>query len=44
MPLAFENIFAPLVPRPRTPDGVDKMALRAREYVETVIEGLKAAG
>jgi sugar phosphate isomerase/epimerase len=44
MPLAFENIFAPLVPRPRTPDGVDKMALRAREYVETVIEGLKAGG
>ena len=44
MPLAFENIFAPLVPRPRTPDGVDRLALRAREYIETVIEGLKAAG
>jgi sugar phosphate isomerase/epimerase len=44
MPLAFENIFAPLVPRPKTPEGVDHLALRAREYVETVIEGLKVAG
>lgn len=44
MPLAFENIFAPLVPRPKTPEGVDRMARWAREYVETVIEGLKAAG
>jgi hypothetical protein len=42
MPLAFENIFAPLVPRPDTAEGVDKMALRAREYVETVIAGLRA--
>ncbi len=44
MPLAFENIFAPLVPRPKTAEGVDRLAARAREFVETVIEGLQAAG
>jgi len=44
MPLAFENIFQPLVPRPRTPEGVDALALRAREYVEAVLDGLRAAG
>jgi sugar phosphate isomerase/epimerase len=41
MPLAYENIFAPLVPRPRTPEGVDVLARRAREYLETVIAGLQ---
>ncbi|MCH5374527.1 MAG: sugar phosphate isomerase/epimerase, partial [Planctomycetes bacterium] len=30
MPLCCENIFAPLVPRPETPDGVDELAARAR--------------
>jgi sugar phosphate isomerase/epimerase len=43
MPLAFENIFAPLVPRPSSPDGLDELARRAREYVETVIAGLSAS-
>lgn len=42
MPLAFENIFEPLVPRPEKPEGVDDLARRAREYVETVIRGLHA--
>lgn len=42
MPLACENIFAPLVPRPSTPEGVDAMAKRAREFLETVIQGLHA--
>ncbi len=42
MPLAFENIFEPLVPRPETPEGVDDLARRAREYVETVVRGLQA--
>ena len=41
MPLAFENIFAPLVPRPDTAEGVDRLAHRAREYIEAVIEGLR---
>ena len=43
MPLAFENIFEPLVARPKSPDGVDALARRAREYVETVVGGLAAA-
>jgi sugar phosphate isomerase/epimerase len=42
MPLVCENIFEPLVPRPQTPEGVDALARRAREYVETVIRGLQA--
>ena len=42
MPLAFENISEPLVPRPTDPALVDKLARRAREYVETVIAGLRA--
>ncbi len=41
MPLAYENIFAPLVPRPTKPEEVDAMARRAREFVETVIAGLQ---
>jgi sugar phosphate isomerase/epimerase len=43
IPLAFENIFEPLVPRPKTPEGVDALAKRAREYVETVLRGLQSA-
>ncbi len=42
MPLACENIFEPLVPRPDTPEGVDALARRAREFLETVIRGLQA--
>ena len=40
MPLAFENIFEPLVSRPRNPEGVDALAKRSREFLETVIRGL----
>jgi len=40
MPLAYENIFAPLVARPSKPEEIDALARRAREYVETVIRGL----
>jgi len=40
MPLACENIFAPMVPRPKDPEGVDEMARRAREFLEIVIKGL----
>jgi sugar phosphate isomerase/epimerase len=43
IPLACENIFEPLVPRPRTPEGVDALARRAREFLETVLRGLEAA-
>jgi len=41
MPLACENIFEPLVPRPKEPEGVDNLARRAREYLETVIAGIQ---
>jgi sugar phosphate isomerase/epimerase len=40
IPLAFENIFEPLVPRPRTAEGVDALARRSREYIESVLRGL----
>ncbi len=42
MPLCCENIFAPLVPRPTKPEGVDDLARRAREFLETVIAGLQS--
>jgi len=42
MPLCCENIFAPLIARPTKPDGVDALAKRAREFLETVIAGLHA--
>jgi sugar phosphate isomerase/epimerase len=41
MPLACENIFEPLVPRPADPEGVDRLAQRAREFLEIVIRGLR---
>jgi sugar phosphate isomerase/epimerase len=40
IPLCCENIFAPLVPRPETAEGVDDLARRARVYLETVVQGL----
>lgn len=40
MPLCCENIFAPVVPRPTTPEGIDALAKRAREFLEIVIAGL----
>jgi sugar phosphate isomerase/epimerase len=42
MPLCCENIFAPLVPRPSEPDGVDALARRAREFLEVVTRGLQS--
>lgn len=42
MPLCCENIFAPLLPRPDKPEGVDEMAKRAREFLEVVVKGLGA--
>jgi sugar phosphate isomerase/epimerase len=41
IPLCFENISEPLVPAPTTPEGIDSLAKRAREYIETVIRGLQ---
>ncbi len=42
MPLCCENIFAPLLPRPDKPEGIDDLARRARLFLETVIAGLQA--
>jgi sugar phosphate isomerase/epimerase len=42
-PLCCENIFAPVVPRPSRPEGVDALARRAREFLEIVIQGLQTA-
>jgi sugar phosphate isomerase/epimerase len=44
IPLTFENIFEPLVPRPTAAEGVDALARRAREFVETVLRGLQTQG
>lgn len=44
LPLVFENIFEPLVPRPTTAAGVDQLARRSREYIETVLRGLESYG
>ncbi|MEZ6143147.1 MAG: TIM barrel protein [Zavarzinella sp.] len=41
IPLCCENIFAPLLPRPKTAEGVDAMAKRAREFLDLVIQGLQ---
>lgn len=43
IPLVCENIFEPLVPRPEKPEGVDALARRSREFLETVIRGVQAA-
>lgn len=44
IPLVFENIFEPLVPRPTAAAGVDQLARRSREYMETVLRGLEIYG
>ena len=41
MPLCCENIFAPFVPRPTAPEGMDALARRAREFLEVVIAGVQ---
>ncbi len=43
VPLCCENIFAPLVSRPKNAEGVDALARRAREFLEIVTAGLQAA-
>jgi sugar phosphate isomerase/epimerase len=41
MPLACENISAPLLRRPSNPEGVDALAKRAREFLEIVTQGVQ---
>lgn len=40
MPLCCENIFAPVVPRPTSPEGIDQLARQVREYLEVVVAGV----
>lgn len=42
IPLCCENIFAPIIPRPKTPEGIDDLARRAREFLEVVVAGIQA--
>jgi sugar phosphate isomerase/epimerase len=42
MPLCCENIYAPVVPVPANPEGIDVLARRAREFLEVVIQGVQA--
>jgi len=39
--LSCENIFAPAVPRPAKPEGIDALARRAKEYLELVIQAIQ---
>jgi sugar phosphate isomerase/epimerase len=41
MSLSCENIFAPAVPRPAKPEGIDALARRAKEYLELVIQAIQ---
>ena len=41
VPLCCENIFVPVIPRPATPEGIDALARRAREFLEVVVQGLQ---
>jgi sugar phosphate isomerase/epimerase len=42
MPLCCENIFAPRIPRPTQPEGIDALARRARAFLELVVQGIQA--
>jgi sugar phosphate isomerase/epimerase len=41
IPLCCENIFAPRIPRPTQPTGIDLLARRAREFLELVVQGIQ---
>lgn len=41
MPLVYENVFQPLVPRPTRPEDIDLLARRSREYMLGVLAGLQ---
>jgi sugar phosphate isomerase/epimerase len=43
IPLAIETLWEPYVGRPSTPDGIDSLARRAREYLDSVARGLAAS-
>lgn len=41
IPLCCENIFAPRLPPPADPRGIDALARRAREFLELVVQGIQ---
>ncbi len=41
IPLCCENVFAPILPRPQSPEGVELLARQVREYLETVVAGIQ---
>ena len=43
IPLCCENIFAPVVPRPKHPEGVDRLARHVRQFLESVVAGVLAS-
>jgi sugar phosphate isomerase/epimerase len=43
IPLVCENIFEPLLPRPKSPEGTDRLVRRAVEFLDTVVRGLQTA-
>lgn len=40
IPLAIETLWAPYVPRPSGPEGIDELAKRSREFLDSVTRGL----
>jgi sugar phosphate isomerase/epimerase len=42
IPLCCENISAPVIPAPTSPDDIDALARRAREFLEVVTRGLQS--
>jgi sugar phosphate isomerase/epimerase len=42
IPLACETVTEPFVPRPQTAEGVEELAKRARQFLETVTRGVTA--
>ena len=43
IPLACETVTEPLLPRPETPEGVEELARRARQFLESVVRAVTAA-
>ena len=44
IPLCCETVTEPLVARPETPEAVEVVARRAREFLDTVVRGISSTG
>jgi sugar phosphate isomerase/epimerase len=42
IPLVCENIFEPLLPAPKSAEGIDRLVRRAAEFLDIVVRGLQA--